>query len=195
MRPIMAPLPGAFVLERRPRTDARGGFARLYCAETLRGLGIEARVAQINLSTTAAAGTIRGLHFQRPPHAEIKVVQCVKGAVFDAVLDLRRGSAAFGRHFTMTLSAANGRAVVVPEGCAHGFQALEDDSLVVYAVTRAFAPEAEDGLRFDDPFTGVAWPLPARRVSARDLGHPPFDPTNGGIATAPISEETHACAS
>ena len=195
MHEVAAPLPGAFVLERRPKADARGSFARLYCADALRGLGIDAGVVQINLSTTAAAGTIRGLHFQHPPHAEIKVVQCVKGAVFDAVLDLRRGSAAFGRHFTRTLSAANGRAVVVPEGCAHGFQALEDDSLVVYAVTRAYAPGAEGGLRFDDPFAGIAWPLPACGISSRDLNHPPFDPTNGGIMTAPTCEETFPCAS
>lgn len=195
MRHLANPLPGVHLFQIERREDDRGSFARAFCTDELTHYGVTTSVRQANLSQTRAPGTIRGLHFQRPPFAETKVVQCLRGAIHDAVVDLRRTSPTFGRSFTATLTPENGRVIVVPEGCAHGFQALGQDCLVHYLVTMPYVPEAEGGLRYDDPFAAITWPLPPRLVSSRDLGHPPFDALDDGLDVVLPNERRLACVS
>ena len=163
------PLPGLVVLERRVLQDARGGFSRLYGRDELDALGVGTfDVAQANHSVTAHVGALRGLHYQRDPHAERKLVHCVRGAVFDVAVDLRRGSPTFGRWHGELLSATNGRAMLIPERWAHGFQCLEADSEVIYLHTAAYAPDSEGGVDALDPALAVGWPLPPGERSKRD---------------------------
>lgn len=176
------PLAGLMIVERRPRGDSRGSLTRLFCADELADAGWTGPVAQVNLTTTAARGTVRGLHYQRPPHAETKLVACLRGEVWDVVVDLRRGSSTFLRWHAERLSAANGVALLIPEGCAHGFQALADNVEMLYLHSVAHAPEAEAGLHPLDPRLAIAWPLPAAGLSARDAGHPWIDAGEAGIA-------------
>jgi dTDP-4-dehydrorhamnose 3,5-epimerase len=179
LRCVGRPLPGMMVIEAEPRSDARGFFARMFCREELRRLGLgegAAGVEQANLSYSAKRGTLRGLHYQLRPSAETKVVSCVRGALHDVVLDLRRESPAFGRWAAVELTAANGRLVVVPEGCAHGFLTLADDSLAFYLVSKAYDPLRERGVRWDDPAFGIVWPFAPSCLSDRDAAHPDFDP-------------------
>ena len=176
MRCVARPLPGMLLLEAEPRADQRGFFARVFCREALRDLGAEPMVEQANLSYSAKRGTLRGLHYQLGSSAETKIVACVRGAIHDVVLDLRPASPTFRRWAAVELSAANGRLVVVPEGCAHGFLTLEDDSLAFYLVSAPYDPVRERGVRWDDPAFGIAWPFPPSVISDRDAAHPDFDP-------------------
>lgn len=164
---------GLTALRRKPIGDARGYFERVYCADELAPVLGERRIAQINRSLTRRRGAVRGLHFQHPPHAETKVVGCLRGAIFDVAVDLRRGSPTFLAWHGRVLSAENAESLVLPEGFAHGFQALEDDCEVLYLHTAAYAPQAEGGLDATDPQIGIAWPLPIAERSARDEGLPP----------------------
>jgi len=166
------PLAGLTVVERRRLEDARGFFSRLYCAEELAAAGLRLPIAQINQSFTARRGTVRGLHFQHPPHAEDKYVSCLRGEVFDVAVDLRRGSPTFLKWHGEVLSAANARSLLIPQGFAPGFQALSDDCELVYLVTRAYAPAAESVLHVADPAIGIAWPLPCTGLSPRDASQP-----------------------
>lgn len=165
-------LDGVLRVDADPRRDERGAFTRLFCATELAPLLGERRIVQINLSLTRQAGAVRGLHFQHPPHAEMKLVRCVRGRVWDVVVDLRRESPTFLRWHGELLSAANQRMLVIPEGCAHGFQVLEEDSELLYLHTEFYRPEAEGGVRHDDPALAVDWPLPVLDLSARDRQHP-----------------------
>ncbi len=165
-------LPGLHVVETALRADARGAFARLFCSGELKGLLGGRRIEQINQSCTAVVGTVRGLHFQRSPHAEMKLVRCLRGRVWDVAVDLRRASPTLLQWHAEELSPANRRMMVIPEGFAHGFQVLEPDSELLYLHTAAYHPVSEGGLRHDDPRLGIAWPLPAVGLSARDGGHP-----------------------
>lgn len=151
--------------------DHRGAFARLFCAEELALLLGTRRIVQANHSRTSRVGAVRGMHFQHPPHAETKLVRCLRGRVWDVALDLRAGSPTFLQWQAFELSAGNGRMLVIPEGCAHGFQVLEADSELLYLHTAAYEPTAEGGVRHDDPRVGIDWPLPVADVSARDAGH------------------------
>lgn len=191
MRHLGSPLPDAHLLEIEPRIDERGSFVRLFCAQELRCLGVEAPCLQANLSRTRRVGTVRGLHFQRPPHAEIKIVHCLQGAVHDVVLDLRTTSPTFGQSRCFRLSAQNRRALVVPAGCAHGFQSLDPDCVLLYFVSAAYRPEAEAGVRFDDPVLGDVWPLPPVHLSARDRAFADLDLPRGDAAR----REDASCAS
>jgi dTDP-4-dehydrorhamnose 3,5-epimerase len=177
MRAIDQPLPGVRLLELAPRFDERGFFARAFCRTTLADLEVGLEVAQANLSSSLARGTLRGLHYQLPPSAEIKLVMCLVGAVWDCVLDLRPGSPDFGRWTAAELSAANRRAMLVPEGCAHGFLTLAPDSLVLYLVSAPHDPARERGVRWNDPRFEIAWPFEPTVVSARDRAHPDFEPS------------------
>ncbi len=162
-------LSGAYVVDLEPFTDERGSFARIWCADELAAHGLTARLSQASISSNVRAGTLRGMHFQRPPHEEAKVVRCTRGAVYDVVLDLRRDSPMHGRWFAAELSAENGSAVFIPEGCAHGFQTLVDDTEVLYLISTAYAPGAAAGVRWDDPAFAIAWPDAAERtISGRD---------------------------
>ena len=172
MRRIETRIAGACLLEQERKGDERGFFARCFCREELRAMGIPNDIAQANISSSAVRGTLRGLHFQLAPMAETKIVQCVQGRIFDVVLDLRPHGETYGDWIAAELSPACGRMMVVPEGCAHGFLTLEPDCLVHYMVTSAYAPELERGVRFDDPAFAIAWPMEPTVISDRDRSHP-----------------------
>jgi len=174
---------GVCLVDTEARSDARGAFARLFCEVTLAPLLGARRIVQINQSKTHRAGVVRGMHFQHAPHAEMKLVRCVRGSVWDVAVDLRAGSPTFLHWHAEVLSAGNARMLVIPEGCAHGFQAMEPDSEMLYLHTAAYAPGAEGGVRFDDPLLGIDWPLAPTDVSARDTSHPWLDSAFAGIQT------------
>jgi dTDP-4-dehydrorhamnose 3,5-epimerase len=175
-------LPGVVVVESVPCADHRGSFARLYCERDLALVLGKRHVVQINHSRTAAIGAIRGLHFQHSLHAEMKLVRCLQGRVWDVAVDLRRGSPTFLQWHAEELTPDNAQMLVIPEGCAHGFQVLQPDSELLYLHTAFYAPQAEGAVRFDDPRLGIRWPLPVADLSARDSNHPPMDQTYTGIS-------------
>lgn len=166
------PIEGAFEASTEPIRDHRGAFARLFCRDELRPSHGTRRIRQINYSRTSSVGAIRGLHFQRPPKAEAKWVRCLKGRVFDVVVDLRRSSPTFLAWHAIELDADRMNAVFIPEGCAHGYQVLVADSELLYLHTEAYSPAYEGGLRFDDPRLAIRWPLPVSDLSERDRSHP-----------------------
>ena len=166
------PLAGLFKVQRQRLVDERGFFVRMFCAQDLADAGWTAPIAQINQSFTALRGTVRGMHYQKPPHAEMKLVSCLRGEVWDVALDLRRGSPTFLQWHAEHLSADNGRALLIPPGFAHGFQTLTDHAELLYCHPKAYAPAAEAGLHPLDPRLAVAWPLPVGPLSPRDAGQP-----------------------
>lgn len=166
------PLAGAFTIELEKRGDDRGFFARLFCEREFAQAGLETHFVQINNSLSARRGTLRGLHYQLPPAAEVKVVRCVRGALWDVILDLRAGSPTFGKWFGAELSAENRRMMYVPRGFAHGFITLADDSEAVYLVSAVYSPENERGVRFDDPAHGISWPIGPSEISDKDRNWP-----------------------
>ncbi len=177
MRFVETEIAGAYVLELEPHVDERGSFARIWCAEELAERGLTAELAQCSISRNPRAGTLRGLHYQRPPHEEAKVVRCTRGAIFDVLVDLRPGSPTRGAWFGTELDAERGAALYVPEGCAHGYQTLVDDSEVLYLISHRYTPSAAAGVRWDDPAFGIRWPPAARRtISARDRSWPDYHP-------------------
>jgi dTDP-4-dehydrorhamnose 3,5-epimerase len=173
---------GVIVVETVPFVDHRGSLTRLFCSRQLASLIGERQIVQINHSRTAAAGAIRGLHFQNPPHAEMKLIRCLRGRVWDVAVDLRTGSPTFLQWHAEELTASNSRMLVISEGCAHGFQTLEPDCELLYLHTAWYAPEAEGGIRFNDPRLGIAWPLPPGDLSQRDQGHALLPDNFAGIA-------------
>lgn len=176
------PIAGVRVVERMARADDRGFLERLFCAEELAAAGFDAPPAQINRTLTRRKGALRGLHFQNPPHAEIKLVSCLHGEVFDVAVDLRCGSPTFLRWHAETLSGDNRRALLIPRGCAHGFQTRTSDCELLYIHSAAYAPQAEGGARHDDPRIGVRWPEAPAEISARDSGFALLDDAFEGIA-------------
>jgi dTDP-4-dehydrorhamnose 3,5-epimerase len=166
------PLAGAFRVELEPRGDARGFFARLFCAEEFAAHGLATGWVQCNTSFTAAQGTVRGLHFQRPPMAETKLLRCIRGAIFDVIVDLRAGSPTFGRWHGERLDDQNRTMICVPEGFAHGFQALTPDVEMLYFHSALYSAAHEGGLRWDDARVAVNWPLGVTEMSARDAAFP-----------------------
>lgn len=176
------PLAGLKLVARQRLGDQRGFFARLFCTEELRAAGWIDPIAQINHTSTARKGTVRGMHFQRPPHAEMKLVTCVRGEVFDIAVDLRRGSPTFLRWHAERLSAENGRAMLIPQGFAHGFQALSDDAGLIYCHSAAYDAASEGGLNPRDAKLAIAWPLPIAGLSDRDAQAAMLDDTFAGIA-------------
>lgn len=175
------PLTGLRVVQRQPLGDARGFLARLFCTEELASAGWHAPIAQINHTYTAQRGTVRGLHFQHPPHAEMKLVNCLRGEVWDVAVDLRAGSPTFLQWHGEVLSAENHRALLIPEGFAHGFQALSADVEMLYCHSQAYVPEADAGLHPQDARLAVAWPLPVENLSPRDTRHARIDTTFQGV--------------
>ena len=165
------PLAGLKRVQRQRLGDNRGFLARLFCAEELAAAGWTQPIAQINHTFTAKQGTVRGMHFQRPPHAEMKLVSCIRGEVWDVAVDLRVGSPTFLHWHAERLSVENGCALLIPEGFAHGFQALTDDVELLYCHSAAYAAQAEGGLNPTDPRLGIRWPLTITELSARDAGH------------------------
>lgn len=175
-------LPGVHVIESAAFQDARGAFSRLFCAKELQPILGTREIVQINHSVTHRLGAVRGMHYQQPPHAEMKIVRCLKGRVFDVAIDLRRGSPTFLQWTSIELSPENRRALVIPEGCAHGFQVLEAHSELLYLHTAFYTPGAEGAVRFDDARIGIDWPLQPTDVSTRDQSHPYLEKTFLGIA-------------
>ena len=165
-------LAGVVQIQRRAHADARGSFSRLFCAEELATVGWSGPVAQVNHSVNTTRGTVRGLHYQRAPWAEQKLVSCVRGRVWDVAVDLRRDSPTFLLWHAQELSAQSGDALLIPEGCAHGYQALSDDAEIVYCHSSSFAPQAQAGAHPCDPRLAIVWPLPVERMSQRDAEWP-----------------------
>lgn len=166
------PIAGCVVIHTPTRSDARGRFERLYCQDAWDKVRPALRFPQINHSFTTTRGSVRGLHFQSPPHSDAKLIRCIHGRVFDVVVDLRRGSSSFLAWSSFELQADDSRQLFVPEGCAHGFQSLTDDVHMIYMHTRPFMPESEGGIRIDDPRLSIGWPLPVHGLSERDRSHP-----------------------
>jgi dTDP-4-dehydrorhamnose 3,5-epimerase len=170
------PIPGAYVLEPERKADERGFFARTWCGEEFASLGLEPRLAQCSVSYNLRAGTIRGMHFQREPHAEVKVVRCTAGSIYDVLLDLRPDSPGYLSWFSAELTAANRLSLYVPAGVAHGFQTLTEGSEVFYQISEPYHADLAGGVRWDDPTFGIRWPLPDPVLSARDRDFPDFRP-------------------
>lgn len=177
------PLPGLRILQRKPLRDARGYLERLYCTQELGSVLSGRAIVQINHTLTVRRGTVRGMHYQQPPHAETKFVSCCRGEVFDVAVDLRRDSPTFLRWHAETLSEGNHRTLLIPEGFAHGFQTLTDNCEMLYFHTAAYAPEAERGLNPRDPGLALTWPLPIADMSERDAAQPPLAAGFRGIST------------
>ena len=166
-----APIEGVCVVERKRIGDSRGSFSRMFCVEDLAAVNWTKSIAQINHTVNKKSGTVRGMHFQRPPYAEMKLVSCLRGAVWDVAVDLRAGSPTFLKWHAEVLSADNLCAMLIPEGCAHGYQTLTDDVELLYFQSVAYEPSAEGGVNPHDPRIGIAWPLVITEMSARDLNH------------------------
>ena len=177
MQFIETPIHEAWLVEPEPHEDERGTFARVWCREEFSERGLSTELAQCSISRNPRMGTLRGLHLQRAPHEESKLVRAVAGAIFDVIVDLRLDSATSGRWFGIRLDAEDGRALYIPEGVAHGFQTLADHSDVLYMISTPYAPEAASGVRWDDPAFAIEWPsFPARIISERDRSWPEWTP-------------------
>jgi dTDP-4-dehydrorhamnose 3,5-epimerase len=174
MRFIPTRLEGVFLIEPEPAHDARGFFARTFCIQEFEAQKLETRFVQHSLSFNARRGTLRGMHFQREPHGEVKVVTCVKGGIRDVLIDLRPSSPTYRAWEGFDLTADNRRSLYIPKGFAHGFQTLEDETEVTYLISEFHAPAAAAGLRYDDPAFGIEWPLPVTVISPRDVSWPDF---------------------
>jgi dTDP-4-dehydrorhamnose 3,5-epimerase len=167
-------IPGCVVVHPERHEDVRGFFARTWDGEVFARHGLNPAVAQCSVSFNRKKGTLRGMHYQEAPHAEAKLIRCTRGALFDVCLDLRPGSPAFRQWVGVALTAENGLALYVPEGCAHGFLTLEDATEVCYLISAPYAPEVARGVRWDDPAFGIAWPGPVTTLHERDAAYPDF---------------------
>jgi dTDP-4-dehydrorhamnose 3,5-epimerase len=172
MKFIETPLKGAYIIEAEPFTDHRGVFARTFCKKEFLGINHTKEIVQVNYSATKRKGSIRGMHYQLPPMAEIKIVRCVNGSVFDVIVDLRKGSPTFLKWFGAALSKENMKMMYVPEGFAHGFQALEDDSDLIYMTTQYFSKEQDSGLNPKDTTINIKWPVEITEISEKDDNKP-----------------------
>ncbi len=177
MKIVATGISGVAVAETNPMRDGRGTFTRLFCERDLASVLHDSSIVQINHSQTSAVGSVRGLHFQLPPCAEMKLIRCLKGKAWDVAVDIRTGSPTFLRWYATELTPENALMMIVPEGCAHGFQALAPDTELLYLHTAAYHPHAEGGIAWNDPRLRIAWPLvpPAENgISERDRKHPPL---------------------
>jgi dTDP-4-dehydrorhamnose 3,5-epimerase len=162
------PLPGLCLVAPEPREDFRGFFARTWCEREFHAAGLTARWVQSSVSYNKTKGTLRGMHYQRAPHEEVKLVRCTRGAIYDVVVDLRPESPAFTKHVAVELTAENRLMLYIPAGCAHGFQTLEDSTEVLYDISAFYAPNYAAGVRWDDPAFGITWPDPNPIIADRD---------------------------
>jgi dTDP-4-dehydrorhamnose 3,5-epimerase len=167
-------LHGVRLIDLEPVRDERGFFARTFCVNELQAQGLATSFVQHSLSFTTRRGSIRGMHFQRAPHAEVKLLTCVRGAVHDVLIDLRPGSPTYLRWESYHLTAESRRQLYIPAGVAHGFQTLADDTELAYLISTFYAPAAAAGVRYDDPAFAIAWPLPVAEMSAKDRAWPDF---------------------
>jgi dTDP-4-dehydrorhamnose 3,5-epimerase len=169
-------LPGVYILEPDRKTDERGYFARIWDPAPLAARGLSATVAQVSVSFNRQKGTLRGLHYQAAPMEEAKIVRCIRGAVFDVAVDIRPDSPTCRRWVGAELSADNGRGLYIPEGFAHGFQTLVDDTELLYFISQDYSAQHARGVRWDDPAFGIAWPDDRRTMNERDRAYPDFGP-------------------
>ena len=176
-----SPLSGVKVIERLQLGDERGFLSRLFCASDLDSAGWIGPIAQLNHTFTALKGTVRGMHYQRPPNAEIKLVSCLRGAILDVAIDLRQGSPTFLKWYAEVLSSQNLRALLIPKGVAHGYQSLTDNVELLYCHSETYVQEAEAGLNPMDPQLAIRWPLPITVMSSRDSGHQLINDTYEGV--------------
>lgn len=174
MRFTPTPIPGAYLVDIQPAEDERGFFARTYCEDEFRGNGLESHFAQGSIAFSKRKGTLRGFHYQRDPHAEVKLIRCTRGAVYDVVIDLRPHSLTFRQWFPAELTAGNRRMLYIPKGLAHGYQTLDDDTEISYQMSDPYHPEAAAGVRWDDPAFAVRWPLDVTVISEQDRSWPDF---------------------
>jgi dTDP-4-dehydrorhamnose 3,5-epimerase len=168
-------IPGLIAVIREPATDERGSFARLFCQDEFAAQAVPAHFTQQSISLTTTAGTLRGMHFQREPYAETKFVTCIRGAVYDVVADVRPSSPTYRRWQAFRLAADHHLSLLIPRGCAHGFQTMRDDCGLLYQMDTPYTPEAASGLRFDDPALEISWPMPVRIIAPKDLAWPPLE--------------------
>jgi len=173
-------IPGTFLVEPERKEDHRGFFARTYCRNELEERGLDPTVVQCNVSVNTLRGTVRGMHYQADPYPEIKLVRCTAGSIHDVLLDLRPSSPTYKRHVAVELTRENRCAVYIPEGIAHGFQALEDDTEVFYQMSEFYYPEAARGVRWNDPAFSITWPLEVTVISEKDLAFPDFEEATRG---------------
>lgn len=166
-----SPLKGAYIIETKPYTDERGLFARTFCKNEFQEIGHKKEFVQFNHSITNDKGTIRGMHYQLPPFSEIKLIRCIRGSVYDVIIDLRTGSSSFLKYFSVELSEQNMLSIYIPQGFAHGFQTLEENAQLIYHHTAYYAPGYEAGIRYNDPALGITWPLPVSIITEKDLNH------------------------
>ena len=168
---VETPLRGAYVIEVEKHEDERGFFARSWCAREFAAKGLDPHLVQCNVSFNKRKGTLRGLHYQIPPHGEVKLVRCTKGSLVDVIVDLRKDSPTFLKWFAVELTATNHRMLYIPKLFAHGFQTLEDDTEIFYQMSEFYEPAASKGLRWNDPRLGITWPLDERIISSRDTSY------------------------
>jgi len=181
-------LAGAYLIDVEKRADERGFFARTWCRAEFAERGLETEFAQHSVSFNATSGTLRGLHFQRPPHGETKLVRCLRGALYDVIVDLRAESPTFRQWAAFELTADSRSTLYIPTGFAHGFQTLEPETEVSYMISAAYAPDAGWGLRYDDPSLGIEWPLPPSCLSERDRSWPYLDSSGNPISRSLADE-------
>lgn len=176
MKFLPTPLAGAYIIELEPQQDERGSFTRTFCREEFVRRGLRFEFAQCSVSLNHRRGTLRGMHYQIKPHQEAKLIRCTRGRMHDVIVDLRTGSPSLKQWLAVELSADNGRMIYVPEGFAHGFLTLADDTEVFYQISEVHHPESARGLRWNDPAFGIAWPEPVQVISDRDRDYPDFQP-------------------
>ena len=174
MKFTQTPLTGAYIINLEKKTDDRGFFARTWCTQEFGQHGLNPNLVQQNMSLTLKKGTLRGMHFQTPPHAETKVVRCTRGAIYDVIIDLRPNSPTHKHWFGVELTAKNYQMIYVPEGFAHGFVTLTDNSEVSYLVTAFYNPESDSGVRYNDPAFNIKWPIPITTISDKDASFPDY---------------------
>ena len=177
MQFLATPLADAFVVELDLRGDQRGFFARLFCENEFASAGLHSHFVQVNNSLSSRKGTLRGLHYQLAPAAEVKLVRCIRGALYDVIVDIRPDSPTYCRWFGAELSAANRRMMYVPRGFAHAFITLADETEAIYLVSDFYSPDCERGLRWNDPRFAIQWPLQPVEISEKDSNWPDFDPS------------------
>lgn len=167
-------LKGAFLIEPERLEDERGFFARTFCQNEFKARGLETKIAQCNISYNKRKGTLRGMHYQAEPKSEAKLVRCTRGAIYDAIIDLRPESATYFRWIAAELTGESRKMLYIPKGFAHGFQTIEDDTEVFYQMSEPYAPELAKGIRWDDPAFGIKWPLKEKIISQKDMGYQPM---------------------
>ncbi len=181
MKFIETSLSGAYIIELEPFIDERGFFARTFCKREFKQIHHTKEFVQFNHSMTSIRGTLRGMHYQVPPNTEIKLIRCIRGKVFDVIIDIRKHSPTFLKHFSLILSEDNMKMIYVPEGFAHGFQTLEDNSQMIYHHSGYYTPQNERGLNYNDPCFKIHWPLPPINMTTKDQNYPLIDNNFKGI--------------